>query len=168
VFQGTIPNQKGMPVVQEWVAVRFAGAGLNVVAVEPFEAVATRLQLGRRELANSSSPEPAGHLSSQLRYAVEQANAYLSQCGEQWTARMQPELNAQRERLRRLRSRQEEQLERSLAADQRPQPIKDKQRQARQKAIDDRFTDHERFVSEVMTIEPSAYLKLVAVLHREG
>ena len=145
VFQGTIPNQKGVPVVQEWVAVRFAGTGLKVVAVEPFEAVATRLQLGSRDLANISGEKPPAHLSSQLRFAVEQANTYLRDCGEQWTARVQPELEAQRERLRRLRGRQE-----------------------KQKAIDGRFLDHERFVSEVMTIDPAPYLKLVAVLHREA
>jgi hypothetical protein len=125
------------------VAVRFAGTGLKVMAVEPFEAVATRLQLGSRDLANISGEKPPAHLSSQLRFAVEQANTYLRDCGEQWTARVQPELEAQRERLRRLRGRQE-----------------------KQKAIDGRFLDHERFVSEVMTIDPAPYLKLVAVLHR--
>ena len=52
-------SSDGQQVVDA-VGVRFAGKGLNVVAVEPFEAVATRLQL-----------------SSQLRFAVEQANTYL-------------------------------------------------------------------------------------------
>jgi hypothetical protein len=61
-----------------------------------------------------------------------------------------------------------EQLELSLAANQRPQPIKDKQRQEKQNVINGRFLDHERFVSQVMTIDPAPYLKLVAVLHREG
>ena len=168
VFQGTIPNQKGVPVVQEWVAVRFAGTGLKVVAVEPFEAVATRLQLGSRDLANISGEEPPEHLAKQLPFAVEQAISYLRDCAEQWTARVQPELEAQRERLRRLRGRQVEQLELSLAGNQRPQQIKDKQRQEKQKAIDGRFLDHERFVSEVMTIDPAPYLKLVAVLHRDS
>ena len=46
--------------------------------------------------------------------------------------------------------------------------LKEKRRLAEQKAIDTRFDDHDRFVSEVMTIEPSPYLKLVAVLHREA
>jgi len=168
VFQGTIPNQKGVPVVQEWVAVRFAGTGLKVMAVEPFEAVATRLQLGSRDLANISGDKLPSHLSSQLRFALEHLNTYLRDCGEQCTARVQPELEAQRERLRRLRGRQVEQLELSLAGNQRPQQIKDKQRQEKQKAIDGRFLDHERFVSEVMTIDPAPYLKLVAVLHREA
>ena len=167
VFQGTIPNQKGVPVVQEWVAVRFTGTGLNVVAVEPFEAVAQRLQLGQRPHANPKASIPP-HLANQLPYAVEKANAYLRNCGEQWTARMQPELEAQRQRLKRLRGRQEQQLELSYVKDQRPQQIKEKRRLAEQKAIDGRFDDHERFVNTVMTIDPATYLKLVAVLHREA
>jgi superfamily II DNA or RNA helicase len=167
VFQGTIPNQKGVPVVQEWVAVRFAGSGLKVEGVEPFEAVAERLQLGRRPYANPNAAVPT-HLAQQLPTAVEQAHAYLRTCGERWTARMQPELEAQRERLKRLRGRQEEQLQLSFAADQRPLQIKEKRRLIQQKAIDERFDDHERFVAEVMTIEPAPYLKVVAVLHREA
>ena len=167
VLQGTIPNQKGMPVVQEWVAVRFAGSGLNVVAVEPFAAVAEQLQLGRKAYANPNAAIPS-HLRQQLPYAVKQADDYLNRCSQQWVERMQPELEAQRDRLKRLRGRQEQQLQLSFQADQRPQQIKEKRRLAEQKAIDTRFQDHERFVSEVMTIEPAPYLKLVAVLHREA
>ena len=40
VLQGTIPNQKGNPVIQEWVAVRFLGTGLKVESVDPFVNVA--------------------------------------------------------------------------------------------------------------------------------
>ena len=167
VLQGTIPNQKGMPVVHEWVAVRFLGSGLRVEAVEPFEAVAERLQLGRRNYANPKAEIP-GSLKQQRQVAVDAAYQYLLKCRERWTERMGPELDAQRERLRRLRGRQVEQMELAFAADQRPKQIKEKQRTAQQKAIDGRFNDHERFVSEVMTIEPAPYLKLVAVLHREA
>jgi len=167
VFQGTIPNQKGVPVVQEWVAVRFAGSGLNVMDVERFEAVAERLQLGQKPYANPNALIPE-HLRKQLPYAVEKAQAFLRACGERWTARMQPELEAQRERLKRLRGRQVQQLQLSYEADQRPLQIKEKRRLAQQKAIDVRFDDHERFVNEVMTIEPAPYLKVVAVLHREA
>jgi ERCC4-related helicase len=166
VFQGTIPNQKGVPVVQEWVAVRFAGMGLNVVDVEPFAAVAERLELGRKPYANAHAAIP-DHLRKQLPHAVGKAKDYLMGCADRWTARMQPELLAQRERLKRLRGRQVEQLEQSYANDQRPQRIKEKRRLANQKAIDKRFDDHERFVKDVMTIEPAPYLKVVAVLHRE-
>lgn len=76
-FQGTIPNQKGVPLDQEWVAVRFAGRGLNVTAVEPFQGVAERLQLGRRAYANPNAPIPA-HPREQLPDAVEKAAAILA------------------------------------------------------------------------------------------
>lgn len=167
VLQGTIPNQRGVPVVQEWVAVRFAGSGLRVAAVEPFAAVAERLQLGRRSYANPGA-SIADSLKQQRKVAVDAAHTYLLECREHWKERMQPELESQRERLRRLRGRQIEQLELAYAADQRPRQIKDKKRTADQKAIEERFKDHERFVEEVMTIEPAPYLKLVAVLHREA
>jgi len=83
VFQGTIPNQKGVPVVQEWVAVRFAGSGLNVLDVERFEAVNERLQLGQKAYANPNAPIPE-HLRKQLPYAVEKAQGFLRECGERW------------------------------------------------------------------------------------
>jgi hypothetical protein len=98
---------------------------------------------------------------------VERANTYLRTCSDQWTARMQPELEAQRDRLKLLRGRQKQQLELSYVKDQRPQQIKEKGRLAEQKAIDGRFNDHGRFVHDVMTIDPAPNLKLVAVLHRE-
>lgn len=167
VLQGTIPNQKGMPVVQEWVAVHFQGTGLKVAAVEPFEAVAERLQLGRKAYANSNAPIPDS-LKQQRQVAVDAAVQYLLNCRDRWSERMQPELQEQRERLRRLRGRQVEQLELAYASDQRRQEIKDKIRQDKQNAIERRFQDHERFIQDVMTIEPAPYLKLVAVLHREA
>ncbi|MCT0210295.1 MAG: helicase [Cyanobium sp.] len=167
VLQGTIPNQRGVPVVQEWVAVRFTGSGLRVAAVEPFEDVAERLQLGRRSYANPGVAI-ADSIKQQRKVAVDAAHNYLLECRERWKQRMQPELEAQRQRLGRLRRRQVEQLELAYAADQRPRQIKDKKRTADQKAIEERFKDHERFVEEVMTIEPAPYLKLVAVLHREA
>ena len=140
-----------------------------LTAIEPadFSKYQRRLQLGSRVLVNISGAKPPGHLSSQLRCAVERANTYLRTCSDQWTARMQPELEAQRDRLKLLRGRQKQQLELSYVKDQRPQQIKEKGRLAEQKAIDGRFNDHGRFVHDVMTIDPAPNLKLVAVLHRE-
>jgi len=167
VLQGTIPNQKGMPVVQEWVAVRFQGSGLKVDAVESFEAVVERLGLGRQMLANTQSQIPES-LKAQRSIAVQAAYEYLVECQKRWEARMQPELDLQRERLQRLRGLQVEQLELAYSEDKSRQQLKEKKRQERMRQIDIRFKDHQRFVSDVMTIEPAPYLKLVAVLHREA
>lgn len=167
VLQGTIPNQKGMPVLQEWVAVRFMGSGLKVEAVEPFEAVADRLQLGRKAYANPDAGMPLS-LKQQRQVAVDAARKFLVEKQEAWSERMKPELEAQRTRLKHLRSRQEHQLQLDFENDKRNQLVKEKDRVSKEKAIDRRFDDHERFVQDVMTIEPAPYLKLVAVLHREA
>ena len=168
VLQGSIPNRKGIPVVQEWVGVRFDGPGLRVAAVEPFEAVAKRLGLGRQQLANRQAAAIPESLKAQRAVAVKKATEYLLDCKQRWEAKMQPELNAQQERLQRLRNRQEERLNTDYAEDRSVQQVRDKKRAERLKQIDGRFQDHERFVREVMTIEPAPYLKLVAVLHREA
>jgi len=64
VVQATIPNQKGVPVVREWMAARFAGSELRVAGVNPFEVAVERLQLNRLAYTNSSAPFPE-HLRKQ-------------------------------------------------------------------------------------------------------
>ena len=168
VLQGAISNQKGVPVVQKWVGVRFDGSGLRVTAVESFAAIAQRLGLGCRRLANRQAATIPESLKAQRAVAVKEAHQYLLDCKQRWEAQIQPELNAQQERLLRLRDRQMKQLDRDHATDRSTQQVRDKKRAEGMKQIDVRFQDHKRFVREVMTIEATPYLKLVAVLHREA
>ena len=116
VLQGTIPNRSGQPVIQEWVGVRFLGTGLKVEAVEPFAAIAERLQLGQRAIPNRQLVVPES-LKLQRAQAVREAHAYLLQRRQEWMERMQPLLAEQSERLERLRSKQVQQLKRSFEAD---------------------------------------------------
>ena len=81
---------------------------------------------------------------------------------------MRPQLEIQRERLKRLRELQQEQLKIAFENDNRRQQVKNKDLFDKQKLIDRRFDDHERFIQNVMSIEPVPYLKLMAVLHRES
>ena len=168
VLQGSIPNRKGVPVVQEWVGVWFAGPGLRVGEVERFAIIAQRGGLGRQRLANRQAAAIPESLKAQRTVAVKEAHKYLLGCKERWEARMQPELSAQQERLQRLRDRQVQRLAMDHAEDRSAQQVRDKRRAERMKRIDVRFQDHQRFVEEVMTIEAAPYLKLVAVLHREA
>ena len=168
VLLGTIPNQRGMAVVQEWVGVRFAGSGLRLAGVEPFEAIAQRLGLGRQVLANRAAPTPEclERLKSQRAAAVEAAHQHLLQCKQRWEEQMKPRLGEQRERLRSLRQRQVEKLDADYAADGSIRQVRERKRAEGMRRIEQRFQDHERFVEEVMTIESSPHLALVAVLHR--
>ncbi len=167
ILQGTIPNQKGNPVIQEWVAVNFIGTGLNVRSVTPFEIIAKRLQLNRKFYPNPGGLIP-NSLYQQRQVAVDAAHRYLLEKQDNWRKTMNPELEAQRERLKRLRGLQTEQLKISFENDKRRQEIKNKDLIYKKKAIDRRFDDNENFMQNVMTIEPVPYLKLIAILHRES
>ena len=166
VLQGTIPNQKGNPVIQEWVAVRFLGTGLKVESVDPFVNVAKRLGLGRKKYSNSGGVIP-NSLNQQRQVAVDAARRYLVEKQDEWRERMKPELEAQRERLKRLKGLHTNQLQMSFENDKRRKEIKNKDLIDKQKVIDRRFDDHESFMQNVMSIEPVPYLKVIAVLYRE-
>ena len=166
VLQGTIPNQKGNPVIQEWVAVRFLGSGLRVESVDPFETIAKKLKLGSNLYPNSGGLIPSS-LYQQRQVAVDAAHRYLVDKQEDWRQKMKPELELQRERLKRLRGLQTEQLEISFENDKRRNEIKNKDLFNQKKIIDRRFDDHENFMQNVMSIEPAPYLKLIAVFYRE-
>ena len=167
VLQGTIPNEQGTPVVQEWVAVRFLGNGLRVESVEPFQSIAMRLQLGLKTYPNIGGVIP-NSLNQQRQVAVDAAHSYLVEKQNNWREQMRPELEAQKIRLKRLRGLQKEQLKINFENDKRRQQIKQKDWIDKQKLIDIRFDDHERFMQNVMSIEPLPYLKLVLVLFRES
>ena len=92
-------------------------------------------------------------LKQQRQVAVDAARKFLVEKQEAWSERMKPELEAQRSRLKHLRSRQEHQLQLDFENDKRNQLVKEKDRVSKEKAIERRFDDHERFVHDVMTIE---------------
>mgnify|MGYP001229877468 CR=1 FL=1 len=116
-------------------------------------------------------PIPAGYIPDSLykqrKVAVDAGYHYLLEKQEAWSKRMKPELDEHRERLKRLRSLQKEQLQITFENDKRRKQIKDKDLNNKAKLIDRRFDDHERFMHDVMSIEPAPYLKLVAVIFRE-
>jgi hypothetical protein len=165
VLQGTIPNRSGQPVIQEWVAVRFMGSGLKVEAVEPFAAIAERLQLGQRDYPNRQLAVPES-LKLQRGQAVREAHAYLLQRRQEWMERMEPLLAEQSERLERLRDRRLRQLRRDCEADASAVAVKAEKLRQGELQVETLFKNHRRYVEDVMTTEEAPYLKLVAVLHR--
>jgi hypothetical protein len=165
VFQGTIPNRSGHPVIQDWVGVRFLGRGLKVEGVEPFDDLAKRLGLGRRPLPNPGLPL-AETLKLQRRQAVVAAERWLRERRIAWIARMEPLLAEQNERLERLRGRQVEELRMALATEGSSLQVRGEKLRQGEARVEKLFASHRRFVEDVMTIEETPYLKLLVVLHR--
>lgn len=165
VFQGTIPNRSGQPVIQDWVGVRFSGKGLKVEGVEPFGALARRLGLGSRDHPNPQLPL-AETLKLQRRQAVAAAERHLLGQRAAWIARMEPLLAEQSNRLDLLRNRQLEQLRHNLAREGGKAALRAEMLRQGEERVEKLFTSHRRFVEDVMTIEETPYLKLLVVLHR--
>ena len=165
VLQGTIPNRSGHPVIQDWVGVRFLGTGLKVEAVEPFSAIAKRLQLGARDYPNRQQPVPDS-LKAQRGQAVKEAHAYLLRRRQEWIERMEPQLAEQGERLERLRGKQVQQLRLNFEQDGSAVAVKAEKLRQEELRVERLFESHRRYVEDVMTTEEAPYLKLVAVLHR--
>ena len=165
VLQGTIPNRSGQPVIQEWVGVRFLGKGLKVEAVEPFDQIARRLQLGERDIPNRQLPVPES-LKLQRCQAVREAHAYLLQRRQTWIERMEPQLAEQSERLERLRAKQVQQLQLNFEQDGSVVSVKAEKLRQGELDVQRLFDSHQRYVEDVMSTEEAPYLKLVAVLHR--
>jgi len=165
VLQGTIPNRSGHPVIQEWVGVRFLGPGLKVETVEPFAAIAERLQLGQRDYPNRQLPVPDS-LRLQRGQAVREAHSYLLRCRQEWIERMQPRLAEQSERLERLRGKQLRQLQLNFEQDGSVVAVKAETLRVGEQKVERLFESHRRYVEDVLTTEEAPYLKLVAVLHR--
>ena len=91
VLQGTIPNQKGNPVIQEWVAVRFLGSGLKVESVDPFETIAKKLKLGSNLYPNSGGLIP-NSLYQQRQVAVDAIKEEaLTACEEKFGGDFNPD-----------------------------------------------------------------------------
>ncbi|MEB3318462.1 MAG: SNF2-related protein, partial [Cyanobacteriota bacterium] len=165
VFQGTIPNRSGHPVIQDWVGVRFLGRGLKVEGVEPFDDLAKRLGLGRRPLPNPGLPL-AETLKLQRRQAVVAAERWLRERRIAWIDRMEPLLAEQNERLERLRGRQVDELRMALATESSSAQVRGEKLRQGEARVEKLFASHRRFVEDVMTIEETPYLKLLVVLHR--
>jgi superfamily II DNA or RNA helicase len=168
VLQGTIPNQSGQPVVQDWVGVRFRSTGLTLEAVEPFAAIAERLQLGRRDIPNPQiaiDNDLMTLLKGQRAVAVQAAHRYLLEQREAWIARMQPLLAEQNERLQRLRERQVQQLRQTFEADGSVLAVRAEKLRQGEVEVDKLFKNHREYVESVLTTEAAPYLKLLAVLH---
>lgn len=162
VMSGVIPNKRGQPRVNRWLSVIFQGG--KFAKIEDFEQMLERTQLGKQSIPNAM--QPVGEALLGLRAeAVEQAKTLLLQEREAFVARLEPELEEQRQRLKALRDRHYQQLDLKLSQEtKRSQTQAEKKREAAARHIERVFQAQERWVEESMTTEPAPFIKLICVL----
>ncbi|MGB3494954.1 MAG: DEAD/DEAH box helicase [Elainellaceae cyanobacterium] len=161
ILFGSFPNQRGSPVLNRWVSVVFDGA--VVERVEPLTTTLQRTQLGHKPIPNPGDVE-VDELLPLRKEAIARAHAYLLEEREAFEAYLDPKLQEQRERLKKLRGYHLEQLELRFEEDKRPEAIKEQRRQGEVTRTEKIFKDYQDWVELSMTTEPEPYIKLVAVL----
>jgi hypothetical protein len=161
VMFGILPNRRGQPVVNRWIAVVFEGGKWK--RVEDFSETLKRTQLGQGDLPNPGGGLPEDLLGLRAE-AVKQARQFLLEARKGFQAELDPKLAEQKRRLEILRDRHVEQLEIRFGEDKRPSAIKEQRRQGELSRIERIFTDYREWVELSMTTEPEPYVKLVAVL----
>jgi superfamily II DNA or RNA helicase len=161
IMAGIIPNRRGQPLINHWLSVVFHGGDFQ--RVEDFEQTLARTYLGKHPIPNPGQSVDKSLLG--LRdIAVDQAIRVLLEERQAFIAKLEPQLQQQRQRLVTLRGQHHYQLELRFG-DNTPlgssaQTRKDKEKQR----IEQMFEDLQEWVEASMTTEPAPYIKIIAVL----
>lgn len=161
VLFGSFPNRRGAPVLSRWVAAVFAKGKFQ--AIEPFEDLLSRTQLGQEPMPNPG--ELAVEKLLPLRAeAVAQARSYLLKERAGFDEGLSVQLEEQRSRLNTLKKDHLQQLKIRFDEDSRADAVKQQRKQGELSHIEKIFKDYRDWVEMSMTTEPDPFIKLVTVL----
>jgi hypothetical protein len=164
ILWGSFANQRGKTLMNRWLGVVFNGSKFD--RIETLDITLQRTQLGKTEIPNSGELNPllVEALAKLRAEAVRQSIAYLSHSRQEFLAYLTPQLEAQRDRLSRLKGNHSRQLQLKFDQEAHPTTLKEQHRHQEEQRLDRLFQDYEHWVDLSMTIEQDPYLKLVAVL----
>lgn len=161
VISGLIPNRRSQPLVHRWFAARFRNGAFQ--SLEDFGDVSRQLQLGTRPLPNRKVPADLDVLRALVPVAVDHARAAMADRCRAFDDAMNPQLQAELDRLEGLKSRQLAQLQLDFAGKPAQQALRD-QKHRRIGATFDRYLE---WVQDSMTTEPVPFLQVIAALRPE-
>jgi hypothetical protein len=163
LLMGLIPNRKGQPLLIEWqVAVCNAG-DLDLAGFPDFVA-RTRLKAGT--LANRNQGIDTTALQANLPGAVAAMKQHMLALQRRFAADMTARLSGTLADLQRLQTRQIEQLELRLAANQQAEQFKKTRREQRTQHIRKVFDEYRQWVQDTMTTEPQPFIQVLAAAVR--
>ncbi|KQO61812.1 DEAD/DEAH box helicase [Methylobacterium sp. Leaf88] len=161
VFNGTVPNLKGHPLVDEWPVVVFRAG--EVVGVEPIRAFISRTGLGTDEIPNVGTTA-VEDLRALVPEAVQRAQTFVHEARKRYQGEMDTEVLRLSERRDALRARHVEVLQlRFDGMDElAPQRKRKADEEAGLKRMFDGWWDWVRQTRETPD-NPDPYVRLVAV-----
>jgi superfamily II DNA or RNA helicase len=164
LMQGEIPNRKGQPVVHSWFGVRFESG--KFTGIEPLEAFLHRTGFHRKQFANPAHLPDVTQAKILLPEAVAHSRKHMSRCRETVNTEMAPKLAAEEQKLEHLRVARRAQLDidfgdTSLAG------IRLRQKESKQRRIDEVFADWTAYVRDTLTTEDAAFVRVAGVFRGE-
>jgi hypothetical protein len=159
LLMGLIPNRKGQPLLIEWQVAVFDGGAWGLQAFPDFVA---RTSLKAGTLANRNQGIDTTRLQANLPGAVAVMQRHMLTLQRRYAADMTARLSGTLTDLQRLQTRQIEQLEARLAANQQAEQFKKTRREQRTQHIRKVFDEYRQWVQDTMTTEPQPFIQVLA------
>ena len=109
VSYSLIANQKGQPLIQRWLGVRFINDQFN--SIDTLEDVLSRTGLSQGLPNSGEAPKVLAQLKTQLPEVVKQTKQQMTVYRKAFEQENRPKLNAQLEKLKTLENKHFEQLD---------------------------------------------------------
>jgi len=149
-----IANQKGQPLIQRWLGIRFINGKFN--SIDDLESVLNRTGL-TQGLPNSGETSNAlNQIKAQLPEVVKQTKQQMTVYRKAFEQENRPKLNAQLERLKALEHKHFEQLDIFIETSE--------QYRKESEAIRSRFEEYRQWIQETMNTEDHPYIQIVAAI----
>jgi superfamily II DNA or RNA helicase len=161
ILMSVVPNRKGQPLLVEWrVACR--NSGEKTFALEPFDSFVERAHLKAGALPNSGQKLPMVDLQLALPRAVSAMRAHMLARQAVFATEMHARLEGTLVNLKRLQSRQLEQLE--LQLERVIEGVRRSRFEQRSKQIHHVFDDYRGWVEDTLTTESQPYIQVLAAV----
>ena len=165
LLQGGFPNQRGHPVLQEWIGVAMTDGAPTTS--RDLETIIDQLELQPGRLPNPGKAGDTSRLQALLDPAVAWARDQLIERRKAFEANLNERLEQQRRALDELKGSHYRQLELDIDQSNQPEAFKARRRQERKDHIERIFDDYWRWLEQTQTTEPEPYIQVTAVFTGE-
>ena len=161
LLEGSTPNRKSTPVLDEWFGLLFEGN--DFVRVCSLEEVFSMTGLMGSPMINRGdlTDEEAETAAAMLPNVIQQARTYMNQKYHEYQLSMGPQMEEEINKLIRLQAQKQEYISEKLSTRQKLLDIETRKTDE----LFDRFT---KWVHETLEIENNPYIRVIAVLKGEA
>ncbi len=166
VVSGLVPNRKSHPLVYEWVGVRFRDGDFD--SLVPFDELLERTGLGCGRIPNRASHVDVQVFTSLLPEAVKRARTHIVNLRSHFQDAVDAKLLDELETLERLKARQLDLLDFTLARSSQAEGIKHSRARQARADTEQIFEDYWKWIKDTMTTEREPWIKVICAMTGAG